>query len=222
MPVPIYRIAKDFLRIEALGTQGSRSSDPADPIELNCRVTESGDTSKIIEEGFSTKTEDKERVLRLQTGRWAFQLNPGLYESRKQYTLNFRYYMTPGNLSVDRANFTWDPVPLKPSLPENCVIFGTLVDLSGVPVVGERLVVERYRDMATLNEREAENVVTTNSFGLWAIELPRKALVRFVFGNLSKVVKVPDVDSAALSSVPEHQPAQGRVDKFGYPFPGAR
>lgn len=216
----VYRIAQKFVRIEALGTRGARDGDPQDPTRLNCRTTFSDDTSKVVEDAYSNRPEDTSRIVRIQTGLWAFQLNPACYQPGSKYTLHFRYEMTPGNGNVVRKDFTWLPVEETPSLPANCIVYGTLVDVTGTPVSDARLIVERYSNLATLNHREAENAIATDAFGVWSIELPRKALARFVLGNLSKVVQVPDAPRSALSDIPEFNASSSAiVDKFGYPYP---
>lgn len=218
MSAPVYRIAQEFLRIEAIGSRGARSGDPADPVDLEARVTLSSDITKIIEQAFISQKEDAKRLYRLQTGTWIFELNPSFYE-RKAYTLHFRYAMTPNNVNVVRKNFFWQPTPDLPRSTDNCIIYGLLSDAAGIPVSGQRLVVEQYDNYVTLNHRTAQNVVESDTFGLWSIELPRKAIARIVFGNLSKVFQVPEKDRVALAEVPNYQPAEKQKDKFGYPFP---
>jgi hypothetical protein len=220
MSEPVYRIAQEFLRIEAIGSRGARSGDPADPIDLEARVTLSNDIDKIVESRFMSKIQDKSRLYKHQVGLWIFELQPSLYERGKAYTIHWRYSMTPNNVNVVRKNFIWDPIVDTPRNPKNCIIYGLLCDMAGVPVSGERLVVERYKNFVTLNHRTAQNTVESNPFGLWSIELPQKEIVRVVFGNLSKVIQIPEKSRVALAEIADYQPEVKQKDKFGYPFPG--
>lgn len=210
----IYRIVQEFLRIEAIGMRGSRHGDPADPVALQVRVTLSSDIATVMEE-----VEVGAQLYKLQTGLWAFQLVPSRYQAGVAYTVHFRYEMTPGNLNVTRKNFVWAPVPAAPRLSGNCVVTGALFDVGGAPVPEQRLVVEQYQSIVTLNERTAMNTIVSDAFGNWFFEIPHGALVRFVFGNVTKIIKVPELAQAALSSIPEFQPTGVQTDKFGYPFP---
>ncbi len=218
MSNPRYRISQEFLRIEAIGSRGARSGDPADPLDLEARVTLSDDITKIIEQAFLREQDDK-RLYKIQTGTWIFELNPGLYEARKAYTVHFRYAMTPNNVNVVRKNLIWQPLNETPRSPENCIIYGLLSDVAGIPVSGQRLVVEQYDNFVTLNHRTAQNTVESDAFGLWSIELPRKAIARIVFGNLAKILQVPEKDRVALNEIADYQPAEKQKDRFGYPFP---
>lgn len=220
MSAPTYRLVQQFLRLEALGMRGARHGDPADPLKLQVVVSDADDLDVIVEQVIhGPSTEDK--IWRLTTGRWAFQLDPGLYQSGKAYSARWRFEMTPGNVNVARQNFTWRPVPALPHDEGSCVIFGTMTDIAKMPVADARLVVEQYDDVITRSKRVGTVDVTTDAFGLWHLELPRKSLVRFVFGNLSKVIQVPELARAALHQLPDYQPMDIlRVDRFGYPIPG--
>jgi len=221
MANPVYRIGQEFIKIEATGTRGAKHADPADPVWLNVRVTPSDDIEKVIESVIAGKdAESNKKLYKIQTGLWVFELTPGFYEVGKGYTCHFRFEMTPNNMNVVRKSFTWQPVPEQPHLPENCVIHGILQDVTGVPVSDQRLVIEQYKNFITLNHRTGQNTVTSDAFGNWMLELPRKALVRVVFGNITKVIEIPDKDRAALNEIPDFQPAASQRDKFGYPFPG--
>lgn len=219
MSNPVYRIAQEFLRIEAIGSRGARSGDPADPVDLEARVTLSSDIHKVVEDVFLSRVRDKDRLYKLQTGTWIFEIDPRQYDVGKSYTLHWRYAMTPNNVNVVRKNFIWQPVNEKPRLESNCIIYGLLSDVAGVPVSGQRLVVEQYKNFVTLNHRTGQNTVESDAFGLWNIELPRKSIVRIVFGNLSKVIQIPEKDRVALAEIADFQPAEGQKDKYGYPFP---
>lgn len=217
--MPSYLIVQEFLRIEAIGTVGKGNGTPADPIRINAYVCPSDELDTNVESRDTDKPEDSNDLFKVSLGNWALRLNPGRYLPKKAYTATFRYWSTPNNVNVVRQNFVWDPIPDSPRVPGNCIVFGVLKDVSGLPVSGERLVVERYKNIVTLNNREMQSTVQTNSFGFWSIELPIGSIVRFVFGNISKAITVPDRMTVALNDVPDHQPESALHDAFGYPFP---
>lgn len=214
-----YVIVQRFLKIEAIGTWGANNGTPTDPIRIAPYVTPSSDLTTRIEQRDTQCTADKDLIYRVGVGYWAMKLNPALYTPGLSYTVNFKFWATPSNVNVIRQNFIWDPLPELPRNDRHCIVYGTLNDVSGLPVSDENLVVEKYKNIVTLNEREAQYSVRTNSFGIWSIELPIGALVRLVFGNITKAIQVPDLSRAALGEIPDYQPAVHQRDKFGYPFP---
>jgi hypothetical protein len=211
----VYRIPQEFIRIEALNTRGANQQDAADPIWLNVRTTFRDDVNTEVE---SVLAGQSDQVWKVQTGLWLFQLTPGKYEAGKAYTAHFRFEMTPGNLNVARKNFVWQPIPDQPHDPDKCIIFGTLMDVAGVPVAEQKLIIEQYSNFITLNHRLAQNTIYSDSFGLWQLELPKNAIVRVVFGDLARVIKVPDQARVALGEIPDYQPESEQRDKYGYPL----
>jgi hypothetical protein len=216
----VYRIAHHFVRVEALGNvgQAGRINDPQDPITLEVRVTDADDLTKIIET-VDISSNLKNKPFRLSTGVWGFDLNPGLYSPGKKYVAHFRYTMTPNNLKVDRLPFTWDPVPEFARLPTHCVVYGMLGDIAGNPISNFEITVEQYKDALTLNHRLGAITTISDIFGNWFIEVERGTLLRFVYGELEKIVVVPQLGRAQLSQIPPWQPADVRKDRFGYPLP---
>jgi hypothetical protein len=146
-------------------------------------------------------------------------LNAALYSAGKQYTVNFIYSMTPSNRKVDRYNFTWAPTPALPRALENCVLYGTVADVAGNPMPDIRVTVEQYRDFVSLNHRVGTMEIVSDVFGNWFVEVPRSTILRFVYGDLFKTIKVPDLNRVALNDVAAYQPADVAKDKFGYPLP---
>lgn len=213
-----YRLVQEFLRIEAVGQRGSRHGDPADPTKLRVEVWD--DANKTLVEAVENR---ESRLWKLVTGRWAFDLDEALLEPSKAYTVKWIYETINGSPNYARQAFVWRAVPTAAHTKEDCVITGALRDIQGLPVNDARLIVEQYRDIVTLTTRTQQQTVTTDVFGNWWIELPKGALVRFVFGDVSKIIRIPrDRDTIALSAVPELQVAKMiRTDAFGYPVPGS-
>jgi hypothetical protein len=214
-----YRVSHQFARVEALGTtdQSGRFNDPADPLTLEVRVTTADDVDTIIES--VSLTDDPRKLLRLTTGQWAYDLTAELYQQGRQYVVHFRYTMTPNNLKVDRLGFTWQPGPDTSADPEKCVVYGMLADIAGNPIPDFQITVEQYVDALTLNHRVGTLDVRSDVFGNWWIEVKRGTILRFLYGELEKVIVVPDLSRAQLSKVAVWQPADVRKDRFGYPLP---
>jgi hypothetical protein len=215
-----YRLAQRFLRIEAIGTQGARHGDPADPIVLQVVVTPADDLTTVTETLIAGPN-TRNRLWRQGTGVWIFELDPGKYQAGRQYSCQFRFAMTPQNLNLVRQNFVWSPVPVQAHSPELCVLYGELKAMNGIPEPDGRVVVETYTDYATLNERTGLVDLTPDGFGLWYVELPRGSLARIISGDSIKLVQIPDQASALVSDLPGWQPASLEVDRFGYPRPAA-
>lgn len=224
MTAPRYRLAQRFVRLEALSSlpadpaaRGGPRNEPADPVAMQVRLTLAGDASQIIEEQDAKACS---RIYRITTGVWAYEPATELLKPNELYTANFRYQMIGGNLQVIRQNFQFFPVPERPVQPGYAVVFGTLAGLDGLPFSNERVIVESYKDVVSLNQRISTAEVRSDPFGLWWMELPIGTLVRFVLGELSKVITVPNVDRAALAGIESYQPAASTdVDSFGYPKP---
>jgi hypothetical protein len=223
------RASHNFLRIEALGPFGpSGRSDLADPLKLEVRVTRADDLEDIIEsgstEGLSTTgggiVQDPKKPFRLVTGVWAFDLDETKYLDNQQYVIHFRYEMTPGNLKVDRVQFTHRAVPVRARESDGCIVTGVVLDTLRRPLSEVSIILETYRDFITLSHRTATAEVRTDAFGSWWVELKQGQLIRFVLGELAKVIVVPDDPGrVSLSQIPDWQPADVRKDKFGYPYP---
>lgn len=220
MSVVSYRIAQDFLKIEAIGMRGARHGDPSDPTYLRVYVTAADDINDIYED-VTMGPATAHKLWRAKTGTWVFELDPGVYQAGRRYTAQFRIQMTPGNDNVVRSSFTWNPLPEMPHDDNNTVVFGLLADFIGVPVANERIVVEQYRDFVALTRRTGLAEISSDAFGYWWVEVPRKALCRFVLGEQARVVLTPDQDRVSLSALPEWQPdvVGARLDSFGYPLP---
>lgn len=216
---PLYTIVQEFLKIEAVGTWGASNGTPFNPIRINAYVTASDNLGVNVESRDTINNNDAPFLYRVANGRWALKLCPELYQQGKSYTVGFRYWATPENVNVLRQTFIWSPVPSLPRNSDNCIVYGHLKDLAGLPVCDQILIVEKYKNLVTLNERETQSTVKTDAFGLWYIELPTSAVFRIVFGNLSKVIQVPFKTMSALSEIADYQPAPSLRDKFGYPFP---
>ncbi len=213
-----YRVAQDFLRIEAVSTQGAQSATPADPIALVVTVVDSV-MDMVLE---TVQVTDTPRLWRTAVGRWIFELNPALLTPGKTYTVTFTYSMHPGTSAVVRQNVAWQPIPLVPHDAGFCVLTGTLLDIQGLPLSNQTLVIEQYDDIVTLTRRTRQATVRTDAFGLWFIELPHDAIVRVVFNDVTKVIRIPRIATTALGSVPSLQlKSLVRVDRFGYPLPGS-
>ena len=216
----MYRITHKFVRLEALGAYGinGRVNDPADPLALEVRITPSDDISDVVESGsFGGYSQNK--PFRLTTGLWAFDLTPELYEDGRQYTVHFRYEMTPENLKVDRHNFVWNKPLVMPTLDDHCVVHGTVLGINKAPMPSVAVILEQYKDYVTLNHRTGSLDLTTDAFGNWHVELPHNELYRALVGNYTKVFKVPVQHRLALKDASDFQPADVRKDKYGYPLP---
>ena len=216
MSEPVYCIPQEFIRIAALDTRGTTQSDPSDPNWLNVRTTLFNNTDAIEDIVYSPSCK---QIRKVQTGLWLFYPNCGMYTTGQQYVCNWRFAMTPGNLNVARKNFTWNPIPEWPRNPEHCIVYGMLSDAAGVPVAGQAIVIEKYNNYVTLNNKTGENRVISDTFGYWQLEMPQNSIVRIVFGDLIKVISVPEINRAALSDIKEYQPRKEQVDTFGYPYP---
>jgi hypothetical protein len=219
-----YTLAQQFLRVEAIGNYGAAQRElrggardvPADPCALNLRLVRAADDT-VIDDITMGSTD---RLYRINTGTWAYRLPLLLLQPGYKYIANFRFEMIPGALNVLRQEFTWQPVPQVPHESGNAIIYGLIEDTLGLPVANGELLVETYKDLATLNERTSQSTVRTDAFGLWWLEAPQGAKLRFVFGDISKVVEVPAQAQVALGEIAAYQPAGAQRDKFGYPFPG--
>lgn len=221
----IFRVAHRFVRLEALGVvgQAGRYNDLADPQTLEVYVTPADDIKRRLQEGKARMRDhgQSNEPFKLATGVWGYDLDEAYYAQGQRYTIHWKYEMTPGNVKVDRSAFVWNPPPKYARDTANCVVWGTITDLTGTPIDDVRITVEQYRDALTMNQRVSAVDIATDLFGNWYIEVPRGAILRFVRDDLVKVVKVPtDTGATAFSKLPEWQPADAsRKDKFGYPFP---
>ena len=215
--VPDYRLTQEFLAIEAVGSRGSRTADPRDPVALEVDIVD--DALNVVIEVL--RRDDPTRLWRVVVGRWAVHLNPDVLLAGKTYTARFRYEMATGVENVVRQSFVWQPTPAGAHDPGYCQLSGALRDLQGNPLGFSSLVVEEYEDIITLTRRTRQMTVQTDAFGLWYVDVPHDAMVRVVFGDVIKIVRVPPLPAAALRDLPALQPAQlVRTDVFGYPFPG--
>jgi len=236
-----YRIAHRFTRVEAMGSFGGlgRANDPADPLSLMVRITDSVDVSNVIETATTARptsgSPDPLNLItqlpevnipatsgrvpyRAATGLWTYDITPALYQAGKQYNVSWRYEMTPGNLRVEHTGFVWNPPPTKARDSSHCVVADTLLDLAGNPQPLERIVIEQYEDTFALSNRLDSVDVQTDVFGNWYIELPRKAMVRVLINDRPRVIFVPDDYFSLLSQIPDAQPKDVRKDAFGYPL----
>jgi hypothetical protein len=221
MAGPLYRLVQRFLRIEALGMRGAEHGDLADPLVLVVKLTTADDLDTTLDEA-SMVTAGQTRLKRLRCGVWAFDLDPAKLQPGKSYSLRWRFGMTPENVNVVRSQFVWNPLPPVPSDPNQVVVHGTLADATGQPVPGARLVIEEFSDYATLSHRLSSSDIISDAFGNWHVELPKLALRRFILGEVSKIVRVPeDKVRVSLAELPSFQPKDiVRVDRYGYPVPG--
>lgn len=214
-----YRIAQRFYRIESVGMFGARHGDPADPIALQVVVTP-GDNMDTVLDSVIAGPGTRNRLWRAAQGLWLFELLPGTLQPGGSYVANFRFSMTPGNSNVTRQPFVWDSAPPVPHDPANCVLYGTMRDMVGQPWSDGHFVLEQYSDYTTLNFRTGLIDVSTDAFGNWWVEVPRKALLRAVQGEKATLFIVPDQQSADYATIPEYQPAATvQLDRFGYPKP---
>jgi hypothetical protein len=221
MAAPIYRLVQRFLRVEAVGMRGAEHGDLADPLVLAVKLTTADDLETTLDEA-DMATAGQTRLKRLRCGVWAFDLDPVRLQPGKSYSLRWRFGATPQNINVVRSQFVWNPLPPVPSDPNQVVIYGTLADATGQPVPGARLVIEEFSDYATLSHRLSSSDIISDAFGNWHVELPKRALRRFILGEVSKIIRVPDDKvRASLSELPSFQPKDiVRVDRYGYPVPG--
>lgn len=221
-----FALTQDFNRIEAVHTA---RSDPADPVWLHVVVTDAADLDTIIEsalmEGVNplgvTPTRPDKHPWRLFTGTWGYELEPDYYEQGKQYTIHWRHAMAPDNMGSIKHSFIWQAPEQSPRDPANCILWGKLATVQGVPVPISRIVIEQYRDHLTRTHRINQVTVMTDVFGLWWLEVPRGSIQRVIFGELAKVVVIPDANRAALKDLADWQPDEEgvRKDAFGYPYP---
>lgn len=210
-----YTLTKSFNNIAALHQRGTKQIDPADPLYLNVVLLAADGTELEV-------TPRGQRLWRIVTGTWAFTLDPGILTPGESYTVSWRYAMAPGIDNASTDSFVWQPVPVLPHEPDTCIVSGTLKDVHAIPVNDAKLIVEQYRDMVTQTKRVYQQTTETDVFGHWWIELPHDAVVRFVFGDVAKVVRVPQLASATLASIAPLQLSDiVRVDAFGYPLPGS-
>lgn len=220
---PRYSVAQTFLRREAVpgnaavqNVRGGARNEPADPYTLQVLLVNAATPTRAVEQ----IQVPHERIRRLYSGTWAYELPQGLIV-QSTYIVNWIYQFQGGNPQTTFQQVTFTPVPERPSRPDHCVLYGMLSDSAGLPYGNQRIVIERYVDVVTLNRRVDAPVVTSDAFGMWYLELPVGQVVRVVFGELTKVIQIPQLDRAALSAIPEYQPTStGRVDAFGYPLPG--
>lgn len=215
-----YLVVQQFVTLEALGMRGARHGDPADPLSLMVAVTRADDIKDVIETVIARK-ETRAKLWRAAIGKWAFKLDPRLYQDGAQYTVHFKFAMTPNNTNVVRQSFIWAAPMETPHGDDHCLVYGSLTDMMGLPESGGRLVVETYSDFITLNQRTGIEDVVADIFGNWYVSLKRGELVRFVFGEGATLVRIPeDKESAEYLSLPRYQPKDLiRTDRFGYPLP---
>jgi hypothetical protein len=215
----VYRLTQDFYRIEAVGTRGTLSSDPADPVRLTVRVQDDADASEV--EAVVMEPNTRTRLYRAATGKWVFLLNRDVLQIGRSYTVKWHYEMIRGVENMARKSFVFDLVPEVPHSEDACIVAGNMKDLQGLPVADQKLVVEQYADIVTQTKRTSQQIVTTDTFGNWWIELPHGALTRFVLGELTRAIRVPKLAFSALGDIPELKLKQiVRLDRFGYPYPG--
>lgn len=219
-----YRLTQEFNRIEAVNTQ---RIDPADPLWLHVRVTPADDLYTEIESALLPNvnpngvvvTELAKHPYRLFTGTWAYDITSGLYEAGKQYTVHWRFAMQPNVLNVVRNNFIWQPIPFQAHEPDGCIVHG-VISRNRVPIGGARLIIERYRNFATLHQRISSIDVTTDAFGYWWAELQQGTVQRFVLNDMSYTKRVPAEPCASFDQLPDWQVDDVPKDSFGYPLPG--
>jgi len=220
MPAPVYRLVQRFVRIEAVGMRGARHGDAEDPLSIQVAVTPS-DNINVVVETVSTAPTTRDRLWRVATGIWAFQLNPALYESGKSYTVHYRYMPTPNNTQVTRRSFVWDPVPEQAHGDTQAILHGTLLDFGGLPAVDGHVIVETYQDYVSLNQRTGARDITSDAFGHWWVEVPQNTFLRLVGGSAARLVRIGSVTRADAAELKDYQPqALLRLDRFGYPIPG--
>lgn len=220
MSEPNYTLVKHFKRVEAVGMRGARHGDLHDPISLRIRVTEGTDIDDVVEEISQDEGRSSGRLRRLRRGSWSFKVNPTLMTPGKTYTVHWIFQMTPGNDNVTRSTFLWEPLPPIPDTGKT-IIYGQLVNAAGDPVPDTNLYLEEYRDFATLTHRLSQVTLSTDDFGIWWAEVEHKKIVRFVLGEVSKIVQAPaNMARVALSELPSFQHTDIiRKDRYGYPLP---
>jgi hypothetical protein len=216
-----YIISRMFHKIQAVATVGTRFGDPVDPVAIEVVLTSGTDNLDHRIEQFQTPCDTK-RLWRVRNGQWAFQLEPSLLQPGRPYTLRWRYQMTPGNINVAHDSFIWQPVPELPREPDKTIIYGLMVDVLGMPMSGQRLVMETYRDFSTLMFRVGQAELVSDVFGHWFVEVPKGRLFRFVANEISQIVQSSRAKArTSLSELPSFQPKDVvRRDRFGYPAPG--
>jgi hypothetical protein len=212
----VYRITQKFIRIEAVATRGQSQQDAADPIYLNVCTVRNSDKS-IVENYVAGSSVPQ--IFRVETGTWAFDLNPNLYQKGQSYTCLFKYNMTPNNENVVHQPFIWNPLPSAPREQTNCIVYGLMTDIARNPLPGRTIVLEEYKNFVTLNNRIHQNTLITDAFGYWMLEMPQGAIARSIVGDLIKVFQVPIAETAALREIPVYQPAATQTDTYGYPMP---
>ena len=215
---PVYRVAQRFLKVQAVSTVGTRHGDFADPLSLEVVLTQ-GDTEldRVV-----AASAGQTSLWPVRTGNWVYQIPAGLLTDGLPYSVAWRYEMTPNNINVRHQTFVWRPVPAVPRDTDKVVLYGLLADTAGQPMSDHRLVLETYADARTLTTRTGSLELTTDPFGIWHIELPKGQVVRLVFNELSKVVRLPaDTARVALSELAPYQPEQQseNLDRYGYPRP---
>jgi hypothetical protein len=215
-----YLVVQQFLTLEALGMRGARHGDPADPLYLQVAVTKADDISQVLESIIARK-DTRKRLWRAAIGKWAFKLDPRLLQDGAQYTVHFKFAMTPNNTNVVRQSFAWAAPQEGPQQDGHCLVYGSMRDMQGLPESGGRFVVETYSDFITLNQRTGLEDVVADIFGNWYISLPKGKIIRFVFGEGAVLVKTPtDRDTSDYVSLPRYQPSDLIPrDSFGYPTP---
>lgn len=215
-----YLVVQQFVQLEALGMRGARHGDPADPLYLQVVVTASDDITNIFESTIARK-DTRTKLWRAACGKWAYKLDPRLYQDGKSYTVHFKFAMTPNNTNVVRQSFLWAAPMEGSNQPGRCLIYGSMRDMQGLPESGGRFVAETYSDFVTLNQRTGLEDVVADIFGNWYISLPKGELVRLVFGEGAILVRTPaDQDAAEYLSLKRYQPHDlVRLDRFGYPTP---
>ncbi|MFA6132550.1 MAG: hypothetical protein WC869_00885 [Phycisphaerae bacterium] len=215
-----YLVVQQFLAIEALGMQGARHGDPADPLFLQVAVTHADDIKNVVETVIARR-DTRQKLWRAACGKWAFRIDPRLYQDGITYTVHFKFSMTPNNTNVVRQSFVWAAPMAKASMPGQCLVYGGMKDMLGLPESGGRFVAETYLDFITLNQRTGLEDIVADIFGNWYVSLPKGQLVRLVFGEGATLVKIPaDRDTADYLSLERFQPQDlVRRDRFGYPTP---
>lgn len=215
-----YLVVQKFLTLEALGMRGARHGDPADPLYLHVAVTKADDIAEVIEDVIARR-DTRSRLWRAAIGKWVFKLDTRLLQDGAQYTVHFKFAMTPNNTNVVRQSFAWATPQEGPQRPDQCLVYGGMRDMLGLPESGGRFVVETYSDFVTLNQRTGLEDIVADIFGNWAVSLPKGKLVRFVFGEGATIVRVPtDRDLVEYTTLPHYQPEDTVThDRFGYPLP---
>lgn len=225
MSVPRYRVIQSFVALDAglpgmannTSPRGGTRNQAADPVKMHVRLVVASDQTQIVEE---KDFKDCDRIYRLVTGTWAYEVPAEHLLPGQTYTAMFRYEMAGGSLQVARQNIPWQPVPETPHQAGHCVLYGLLADANGEPFANEAVVIETYKDVITLNQRTGTATVRSDSFGYWYMELLVGSLVRVVLGDIAKVIKIPSLDRAALATIATFQPPKAEnVDSFGYPKP---